>query len=417
MSKLGALGALMARLAETSGRKISQLAEAPSVKQLTPQQIEQIANAEVIMRRRHTADILGPDRRMVNVHENRKTAAAAGADRSIAVRSRHEPEMFGGTDVNYGYLTSDPFSTTKIPLEEFYPRNSNSTFLRPYDVLPQYGQYGFRVGPQGRSKTTFTLDDSLDRGRGVYATSESIANPISPYHHIAPDDSRLYQLAKEYHDRIDQLHKDAVAAGDWWAQQQGQLAERMKAEGYGGTFSDFLEMRAGVRPGNQFLRLQPRPVDAPDAIPLMNSERNQLDHHAEDGLSRLLNRDDRTGMMGYVEAQMLGGAELGDFDRLYDFNYEPSSALEKKIRKLGLEYVPMPEDNLYNLVQRHKPQNMGELTDLLGSKGFAEYKFYRPSNTGADFRRARPVPKFKQGFAAGGPVGAMTIVDRAFRTK
>lgn len=96
MSKLGALSALMARLAETSGGKIAKLAEAPSVKQFTPQEIERIANAEVIMRRRHVGDILGPDRRMVNVHENRKTAAAAGADRSIAARSRHEPRCSAG---------------------------------------------------------------------------------------------------------------------------------------------------------------------------------------------------------------------------------------------------------------------------------------------------------------------------------
>ena len=418
MSKIGALTELLTRLSKTSGSQIARLAHSPKVTQLTPQEIERIANAEVVLRRKHVGDILGEKRRMLNVHESNKTAAAAGAQRSIDVRSRHEPEMFGGTDVNYGYLTEDPLSTTKRDLAQFYPK-TGEPFLVPNDILPQYGQYGFGLNDRGRERATFTLADSLDGGRGPYTTADSIVNPISPYHHLALEDSRLYQLAKAYDDKRTKFYNERKAKDSLYEfAHHSELDKIMKDAGFSGTFPDFLREQEGVEGlGNQYLRLQPRPVNDPGALPLMNTERQALDLYAGDGLDALLKRRGPGMTTGYVEAQVLGGVGPEDVGRLYDFNYEPSLVMEKRAKKLGIEYVPMPEDNLYNLVQRKKPRNMGELSDLLGREGFEDWRYYTLDNgpmrelTRGERQRDKPVPKFGRGFRTGGPVGALNRVN------
>lgn len=418
----GPLTRLLEKLAKTVGPKTAEFATktyggAPLTRAFAPDELEAIREAKVLLRRRTLNDIFGPEQRMLNVHESNKTAAAAGAKLSREIRGEWEPAFFGGTDVNYGYLTSDPHSFARGELETFYPKeNRKPQFLRPATVLPQYGAYGLEIKPEVRGRTTFTLGDSLDEARGPYTTSEMIVKPFGPHHDIAHKDSQLMGSAQEYYDAMESLSK---ARKDKWFPQE-EIASEMEKLGFGRTFRDYLRKKGLDLPdgvaGGQFPRLLARPLEAPDAYPLMPTETwmlNDAERGNGDRLGRTL-RKPGGFMDGYVEAQVHGGLRPDDIARLWDFSYEPSSALEKRMKKFGIEYVPMPSDNIFNSVRDRGIATYGDLIDAFGHEvyqGGRRHSLEFGPIRGYDLDlRKKPLPGFGQSFRRGGRVGALSCL-------
>jgi len=379
----------------------------PLVQHLTNKERDKIAGASLILRRSQLNDIFGPKGRLLNVHESGKTTADAGAKDSIAIRSEWEPQFLGGTDINYGYLTSNPLSTTKLPIGSRTPKKKGDAYLSPADDIIHYGQYGLELGPEARSRSTFTLGDSLDGGRGNYATADSIINPHGPSLDIAQPGSILHSLAKKYWDTyspITEKMRSNKGYIDHYA-----AAEQMKELGFAGNFNEYLVQEGLGQVGARFPRLSPRPINDPKATPLMNTERFRLG-----ALDRQLDRSKPSMGADYIEGQVHGGVQPQDVVRLYDFNYEPSLAVEKRAKKFGIEYVPMPSDTIYSLVQKEQPRTKRELAELLGVERFPEAKYYLPSDRAqtpwAEQIANEPAPKFGKSFKGGG-----TVSDDAMR--
>jgi len=393
---------ILDRLQTTVSPKIAHAASTsketgkPLVQHLTDKERDTIMNASLILRRSQLGDIFGPNGRLLNVHESGKTTAAAGAKNSIKIRSEWEPQFLGGTDINYGYLTSNPLSTTKLPVELQYNKKGDP-YLMPADDVIHYGSYGLELGPEARSRSTFTLGDSLDGGRGNYATAESIINPPGPRHDIAQPGSILHDLAKNYWDTylpiIDKMRSKTGVIDHYAA------AEMMKELGFAGHFRDYLAQEGFGQMGANFPRLSPRPINDPRSTPLMNTERFNLGV-----LDRQIDRSLPSMGADYIEGQVHGGVQPQDVTRLYDFNYEPSLAVEKRAKKFGIEYVPMPNDTIYSLVQKEQPKTKRELAELLGPERFRGAKNYLPSNKSQASWADAPAPKFGKSFKNGGVV-------------
>src|SRR5574343_459834 len=98
---------LLERLRRTAGARMADVATTAD-DAMSPELAERLRRVDVILRRQHLGDLTAG--RLKNVHESGRTAAAAGGRRAAEVRSRDEPYLLGGTDVNYGYLTEDPTS-------------------------------------------------------------------------------------------------------------------------------------------------------------------------------------------------------------------------------------------------------------------------------------------------------------------
>ena len=398
---------ILDRLQNTVSPKIAYAASTsketgqPLVQHLTDKERDKIAGASLILRRSQLGDIFGSKGRLLNVHESGKTTANAGAKDSIAIRSEWEPQFLGGTDINYGYLTSNPLSTTRLPIEIRTHKKKGNEYLSPSDDVIHYGQYGLELGPEARSRSTFTLGDSLDGGRGNYATADSIINPHGPSLDIAQPGSILHSLAKKYWDTyspITEKMRSNKGYIDHYA-----AAEQMKELGFAGNFNEYLVQEGLGQVGARFPRLSPRPINDPKSTPLMNTERFRLG-----ALDRQLDRSKPSMGADYIEGQVHGGVQPQDVVRLYDFNFEPSLAVEKRAKKFGIEYVPMPSDTIYSLVQKEQPRTKRELAELLGVEMFPEAKYYLPSDRAqspwAEQIANEPAPKFGKSFKGGGAV-------------
>jgi hypothetical protein len=316
--------------------------------------------------------------------------------------------MFADKGQTYGYLTEDPFATTKNYFSPRYP-DRGSGYLAPQSTIPQYGQYALELHPEHRARTTITFDDSLDRTKGNFATADEVLRGGNPYHDSVAEGSMLYELAKHY----SQARKDAIEklglqkAGMLYGRDEHDLSKVLNEQGLPSKFAQLME-RYGLKPlqdGSgtpRFARQVPRVLTELEGSPMMRSELYSL----EDIVS-LKNKLGLRDPMDYVEAQIHGDVTPEHVRRIYDLNYEPSLSTEKAVKKLGIEYVPRPTDSVYDKAKAMDLKTMGEFYDLQAREGLLpEYMRnqtieYGPLKGNQEFRRLELLP-FKVGFKHGG---------------
>jgi hypothetical protein len=342
---------------------------------MNPQELKALEDATVLLRRKSLADL--KQGRLKSVHESGRTGAGSGAKRSAEVRAVEEPQMFGDKGQTYGYLTDDPFATLQGRFDSYYPDRGVQHFA-PQNTLPQYGQYALELHPENRARTTITLNDSLDRTKGLYAMAKDILKGDLPQNMSVSEGSVLWDLARQYRE----------------AGETGSVA----------GFQSLMRQH-GLEPIADGSRLGRLPRQAPRTLtglrdsPLMRSELHFLNDPAS--LKNKLSLRDPTE---YVEAQIHGDVTPEHVKRIYDLNYEPSLATERAVKKLGIEYVPRPMDTVYDQIKARAPRTMGELYELQDRLGVpperrvmlrGEAKLHPAfSNT--------PMLPFKTGFARGG---------------
>lgn len=354
MSKLEALRYLLDRLKRTAGARVADIATGPG-DEMRADLVDRLRSADVILRRQNLGDFKAG--KLKNVHESRRTASAAGPTRAIQVRSYMEPRVLGGTDVNYGYLTEDPQATFRAPLSTRYP-DRGATHLLADTALAEYGQYGLKLRPEARSRTSFTLGDSVDASRGPW-DAKDIAEPQIPWHDVASEGSPLKSVAKEFlRAREAAMKADTIN----WMSLLGK-------QGWPADFVKLMEQRFGgegyLMLERQLPRLVARPIEDPGWKPLLGSERAVLSD--EKLIDNVLRRGGVGGISNYFEAQVHGGVTPADVSAVYDFNVAGNSALEKQLRKLGVDYVPPPEDNVGALIKKLNIRTYHDLVSKLGS--------------------------------------------------
>lgn len=355
VSKLGRAG-----VTSKSGKVLTET--------FTPEELELIKDSVVMSRRNTLDDLAGADKRLKSVHETNRTGAASGPLRSKQFREEREPQMFGGIGQTYGYLTLDPLATLSGQLSSRFPSKGIS-HIAPTSQIPEYGRFGLLLHPELRGRTTFTIDDSLDRTLG----SKTFANEIlrsSPYENSVEPGSVLHDLLTDYDSISKSIVENLKAQGTPQWQIPDRLAEELAKINKPATFAELLRSE-GLPPmddGSGYFRIArqiPRMLDNPTEPSLLSSEIYQI---GGDDLTHFRNKLLQRDPMGYVEAQVHGDVTPEHIQRIYDFGYEPSLKAEKQAKKLGIEYVPRPEA-AYDIIKRENPQTMGEFYRLAEELG------------------------------------------------
>jgi len=360
----------------------------------SPEDLENIQNSRIVMRRGALADIAGPDKRLKSVHETNRTGAAVGPLRSKQVRAEREPEMFGDIGQTYGYLTLDPLSTLKLPFE-VKADEKLGVHIRPQSYIPQYGRFGLELHPGLRDRATFTINDSLDRTLGPKVDIDSILRPSGPTTEVAVPGSRLHDLALGYDATMRNIVARLQSQGFQGQELQKRLSDELAKINAPGSFAELLRSE-GLAPigGSSYSRLPaqiPRRLSDPTETPLLPSEIYSLGDE-EYLYDKLLQRIPKE----YVEVQMHGDITPEHIRRIYDFGYEPSLQAEKQAKKLGIEYAPRPEA-AYDIIKREKPKTLGEFFEMAEELGVA------PENERLRHSVNRMLP-FKGNYAKGGAV-------------
>lgn len=284
-----------------------------------------LQSATPVMRRKSLTDLLAG--KLQSVHESGRTGAAAGARRSVEARSELEPALFGNKGQIYGALHADPRKLS--PVTESYP--DSGIILAPSSGLSQYGRYGL-VPRDKYDRATFTLGDSLDysraRGLSPYDLHQDMTELEFP--RGAPNwfGSAAWELADDVVNSTDTKGLDAYDAKGVYRSKGDEFRRSLNALGAGGI--DPLEARGEYIPAN--VRLLPRRLDDPFSVPVTPNERYDAPL-----LERALNDPD----LGYIEYQMHGDVTPDRIARVLDYGIAPSTATEKKLRKLGIEYEPV----------------------------------------------------------------------------
>ena len=292
---------------------------------MSPDEAKQIAEARMILRRRNLADLLEKGK-LMNMHDIPDDRR--GPD-YVNSRSRLEDRAFGGRDVHYGHLTKDPFGSTYRAGVDW-----SRKVVEPNDLLQAYGGFGVEPRPELRGRSTFTLGDSLDEMRGPYSSADLLhASSKVPYQDASVPNSRLRRLAAEHQEN----HKDK-------------------------TFMEFLREQGLPSVNDHVPRLLVRPLADPASVPLLPSERYTINQDLRDLLDRRLKT-----AFGYVETQTHGNIFPEDIATIHDYRPTPSSALEKKLRKLGINYSPMPAEHPIRQAAEGKIRTYQELREALGA--------------------------------------------------
>ena len=353
---------------------------------LTPQMIDRLNQAPVIMRRRSLTDLLA-NGELQTVHTSGRTGARAGAKPSIELRSQTEPSMFGSYPT-YGHLSEDPLAPTRQKLEVQYP--DSGTIIKPDSMISQYGRYGFE--PRDKSKLTYTIGDSLDSSKW-HTLSDLIGQPGADKYGAHQENSAIgaltdhfKQLKAQRADELGLYHSDGPY-GDWYAKPQDRTnwtneqryaandKERELINQLRDEFPDFSSLMNyhgyhGIESGRSrggnsiesYARLLPRRFGeaGPPLAPFEQA-------HVPD-IPKMINGNPG---FGYVETQG-HGLTTQDISRVYDYGINPSTATEKKLKNLGIEYVPAVEsDNALakvNAFVKQKPSR-SELADYIESLG------------------------------------------------
>ena len=348
---------------------------------LTPQVIERLSNAPVVLRRKSLTDLLA-NGDLQTVHTSNSTGAAAGPKRSIAVRSEVEPSIFGGHPV-FGHVSEDPTLPAKQPLTLGYP--DSGAIIKPSAMISQYGRYGFV--PRDKSKLTYTFGDSLDQSKW-HVLSDLIGQP--DYYGPHQENSAIGALTDHFKamkaQRAEELGIQRGNDGWWHAKPQDRTgwtdAQRREANAkeyelmdqFRDEFPDFDGLinhygyhgiPSGGHSGRQYesySRLIPRRFgeQGPPMSPFEESHIPEL-HKLIDG----------NPGFGYVEVQG-HGLNTGDIGKVYDYGINPSTATEKKLKNLGIEYEPVsgPDSVLGQIKAFTKTKSSRpELADFLDSMG------------------------------------------------
>lgn len=365
MSGLRTIKELMERLSRTAG---ARMAEVAATTPMDPAIAERLREATVLMRRQNLGDLKAG--RLLNVHESGKTATPHGGKKASEVRSQLEPQLLGGLDLNYGYLTEDPHATFKLPLTTRYPDKGPIHLSSESSVAP-YGQYALELKPHMKERTSITLGDSLDGSRGPTDVSD-VLRPFSPYQNVIDPDSPLAQLARQFDTARESIALDNMTLkGDTW-----DLHDMMRREGLGETFQEYVAQklgreapavwgrgRGGTRSGYYWPRQSPRPLLQPDWRPIQPSEAERFDPQYFDSA---LKREGSGGIQNYIEAQVHGGVTPEDVSRVYELAPEGSTATEKALRRLGIEYVPPPAGNVGERIVRGGLKTYHDLIEAYG---------------------------------------------------
>jgi hypothetical protein len=362
----------------------------------TPEELELIQNSIVMSRRKTLDDLAGADKRLKSVHETNRTGAASGPLRSKQARAEREPQMFGGLGQAYGYLTLDPLATLSGELSPRFPTKGTSHIV-PTSQIPEYGRFGLVLHPELRGRTTFTIDDSLDRTLGSKTYPKEILRSM-PYENSVEPGSVLHDLVTDYDALSTSIVENLKAQGTPQWKIPERLAEELAKINKPATFADLLRSE-GLPPmddGSGYFRLPrqiPRMLDNPTEPSLLSSEIYQLGSDDPTHFrNKLLQRDP----MGYVEAQVHGDVTPENIQRIYDFGYEPSLKAEKQAKKLGIDYIPRPPA-AYDIIKRANPQTMGEFYRLAEELGvLPSYLKGRESDS--------PMLPFGGNYAKGGKV-------------
>jgi len=346
--------------------------------------IDRLNQAPVIMRRRSLTDLLA-NGDLQTVHTSGRTGAKAGTKRSVDIRSMTEPSTFGGHPT-YGHLSEDPFAPAKQKLNLEYP--DSGTIIKPDSMISQYGRYGFE--PRDKSKLTYTLGDSLDQSQW-HQLSEFIGDPT--YYGAHQEDSAIGALTDHFKDLRNKRAEELglVPSGyqnGWYAKPQDRAGwtdaqryeannkERELLDQFHDEFPDFSSMinyhgYHGIEGGKSsysgnplesYPRLIPRRFGE-QGLPMSPWE----EAHIPD-IPKMINGNPG---IGYVETQG-HGLTTQDIGRVYDYGINPSTATEKKLKNLGIEYVPaaQPDNPLakINAFVKQKPPR-SELADYIESLG------------------------------------------------
>jgi hypothetical protein len=403
MAGLGSLGAKLAELEAKLPGIVQSLGVNPSLQKLfqlsvhtpegaaagerlAPEMVDRLNKAPVIMRRRSLADLLG-NGELQNVHTSGRTGSAAGTKRSIEARSQVEPSMFGGYPT-YGHVSEDPLLPARSKLEMSYP--DKGAIIKPDSMISQYGRYGFE--PRDKSKLTFTIGDSLDSSKW-YGLSEFIGQPGAEKYGAHQTNAAIGALTDHFKQLKAQraeelgLHHTDGPYGNWYAKEQDRTGwtrdqmmeanqkERELLDQFRDEFPDFGSLlnyqgyhgieggrTYGGAPLEAYPRLLPRRFgeQGPPLAPFEQSHVGEI--------PKMINGNPD---YGYVEAQG-HGLTTQDIGKVYDYGIDPSTATEKKLRKLGIEYIPAAApDNALGQVRdftKMKPSR-SELADFIESLG------------------------------------------------
>ena len=386
-----------------------------------PEELTALDKAVTLMRRKSLSDLAGPESRLLNVHEANKTGAQSGIAASKKARLEQEPEMFTKSGQTYGYLTSDPFGLVDQPLMRHAPirgsRFSASgpvqmpSFLAPESALPQYGQYAIELRPEMKSYTTMTLDDSLDRTRGSFATANALLKGQSgPFLDIGIPNSKLWNMAQEYLSNWQTIADELAASGVTPHLIPKKVPEILKSKGLPSSFSDMLNANGleGLQHNTRLPRQIPRVLDDLQNPALLPSEIYSLED-----VQNLQNTLAQHNPAEYIEAQIHAPVTPDSIARIYDLNYKPSLSTEKLVKSLGIEYVPRPMTGIYDKIKGQNLANMGEFIDASNQLGtpvpYTDSLLRDPSllNDSEKAYRNLPMPPFKRGYAGGGLVTSL----------
>lgn len=305
--------------------------------------VERFNNATPVLRRKSVADLAGPQ--LQTVHTSNKTGSAAGAKKAIEKRTEIEPSQFGGHPV-FGSLVEDLYSPLSSRLDMRYP-DKGSPIIRPDNILSQYGRYG--MVPKSKEGLTYTLGDSLDHAWSHPVGIDTyLANPDFASGHY--EGSAISDLAKRYleakHARNLELGltKDGQTPGHMRYDEAEALHRSIENEPRIPNMSKWLESQ-GLQGISGHYRDWSNNLDGIGASPRLGVRTfgeagSPLSPMEDKDLPSMLQSLKGNDPYNYLEVQG-HGLKPENVDRVLDYGLEPSSAVEKKLRKLGIRYEPL----------------------------------------------------------------------------
>lgn len=287
-----------------------------------------LQSATPVLRRKSLTDLLSG--KLQSVHESGRTGAAAGAKLSAEARAKLEPGLFGDKGQSYGSLLAVPQQLAPVSLRHPERPAWVQGALRSEGASQQYGRYGL-VPHDKYDRATFTLGDSLDNSK---------AGPLSPYdlHQFMTDLEHPYS-PNWFGSAAWELSDDVVNRSAEAERALSGLPADDIYRAHGAEFRSTLqELGAdGLKPAESYyaptnFRLLPRRLDAPFVVPMTPHEKSR---------SARVERDLAGDDLGYVEYQLHGDVTPDRISKVIDYGIAPSTATEKKLRKLGIDYEPV----------------------------------------------------------------------------
>jgi hypothetical protein len=279
----------------------------PEARTLSPEEVSALQDAVLVSRRRLPDELLSGEGALRTVFDTGKSGAR-NAPLTRRLRAVREPELFAGrAGQTYAAALSDPY----VGLTE--------------GVLPTYGDYGLELKPEVKSRATVSIGDLADYG-GFPRTAtlpNLVRNETFPalrelalrYLELNPKLKRAPRMADPHSTTMTKADRDFWA----WAGLQPIRNE------YGYEFAGAYKV--------------PRELTALTDLPLLPREQALLQRTP---ITDLLRQVGSPSEVDFVEAQIHGPVTAEDVARVYDYSGRPSSDLERRFRRLGIDYIPVP---------------------------------------------------------------------------